>query len=399
MELLLVHQNFPGQFRELAPAWLARGYAVTAIGCSSPKELHGSCWQTLRYHPYRCRAHQWRNKVLADHLRHLMSTTQLAPDLVIVHAGWGEASVIKAIWPDLPVVVYPELWGSARALGVGFDDRRSPLTPTEQVDIDRQNTITAHAMARADALVVPTAFQRDGFPAPWPERITCIHEGVALDRLQPDPRASLLLPNGELLDRCNRVITYVSRQFEPLRGLHTFMAALPPLLQCHPDLQVVMVGGLGIGYGTDQQHPGGHLAEELERLPADMDLSRLHWVGQLSHAELTCLLQISSAHVYLTYPYTLSWSVLEAMACGAPVVSNHGGPVEELIRDGESGLLIDFNSPGQLSAALQRLINNPELQKALGQAGRKIVERQFSLNAALERYDQLFNDLLTAPDR
>ena len=389
MKILLIHQNFPGQFRELAPAWLACGHAVSAIGCTPPQALQGPAWHGLSYYPYQCPPHRWRGQVLGDHLWRLSREQQLAPDLVIAHAGWGEASVVKTIWPTVPLIVYPELWGSARALGMGFDNRRPPLTRSEHRAIERQNRITAHAMSKADALVAPTAFQRDGFPEPWPERITCIHEGVALDRLRPDPRASLLLPDGQLLDRSERVITYVSRRFEPLRGIHTVLAALPPLLQRNPGLQVVLVGGEGTGYGPDLDDP-------LQQLPPELDQRRLHRVGHLRHSQLTALLQLSNVHVYLTYPYTLSWSVLEAMACGVPVVGNPNGPLDELIQHNHNGLLVDFNTPDQLTDALQQLLDQPALRRRLGQAARHSVEQHYSLATALARYDALFNQLCPA---
>ena len=389
MQILLVHQNFPGQFRELAPAWLARGHTVSAIGCMPPEALQAAAWRGLIYHPYHCPPQRWRGQVVGDHLRSLQHEHALRPDLVIAHAGWGEASAVKTVWPKVPLIVYPELWGSPRALGVGFDSHRPPLSPAEHQAIARQNRITAHAMTRADALVVPTVLQRDGFPEPWAERIVCIHEGVPIDRLRPNPSASLRLPDGHLVDRSERVITYVSRRFEPLRGIHTFLAALPPLLERDPGLQVLLVGGEGPGYGLETAKP-------LQDLPTGLDASRVHHLGHLDHRQLTTVLQVSSVHVYLSYPYTLSWSVLEAMACGVPVVTNHDGPLEGVIHHEANGLLVDFNAPEQLRVALQRLLDQPALRRRLGEASRHTVEAQFSLSRALAHYDQLFHQLCSA---
>lgn len=394
MHILLVHQNFPGQFRDLAPAWLACGHRVSAIGSAPWSGDASHRLAGLAYFPYACPAHRWRPQVLAVHLQRLAQQEQLRPDVVIVHSGWGEAIPIKDIWPHASLVVYPELWGSAQALGDGFDPLQAPLGSDALREIRLQNTRSAYALQRSDAAVAPTAFQRNSFPSPWRERIQVIHEGVDCDQLYPDPAAMVLLPNGLLLDRCDRVITYVSRQFEPLRGLHTFLAALPPLLEQDPRLQVVMAGGAGPGYGPSAPHPDGHLAQQLARLPDHFDHSRLHRVGPLPYAQFRSLLQISSAHVYLTYPYTLSWSVLEAMACGAPVVGNHTGPLDDVITDGENGLLVDFTSPAQLTDALQGLLSDPPLGQRLSQAGRQTVLENYSLALSLKRYEQLFSQLL-----
>ena len=396
MHILLIHQNFPGQFRELAPAWLRSGHQITAIGNSSQGLFQSQTWSGLGYFPYQCPGHRWRPQAVANHLQALVQKHQLQPDLVIAHSGWGEAIPIKDIWPRTPLLVYPELWGSPMALGDGFDPLQPALSAAQHREITLQNRRSAYALQQADAAVAPTAHQRDSFPSPWRERIQVIHEGVNCDQLHPDPSASVLLPQGLLLDRWDRVITYVSRQFEPLRGLRTFLAALPPLLDRDPRLQVVMVGGTGPGYGLHASHPDGHLARELARLPADLDHSRLHRLGPLPYSQLRSLLQISTAHVYLTYPYTLSWSVLEAMACGAPVVGNHSGPLDEVITDGQNGLLVDFNSTDQLVEALTRLLADPPLGQRLGLAGRRTVQERFSLTQALERYEALFRELSAA---
>ncbi len=399
MHILLVHQNFPGQFRQLAPAWLAQGHQVSAVGTGAAEQFWSSTWDGLRYFPYHCPPNQWRSEVLGRHLHRLRREQQLHPHLVIAHSGWGEAPPVKEIWPEVPLVVYPELWGSAEALGANFDPRHPPIGAAERDAIHRHNQRTARALRCADAAVAPTAFQRDTFPRAWREQIDLIHEGVDCAHLQPNPQASLLLPNGQLLDRGDRVISYVSRHFEPLRGLHTFMAALPPLLEADPALQVVMVGGSGASYGPAAEHPSGHLAQALEQLPACFDTSRLHCVGQLPYAQLLALLQLTTAHVYLTYPYTLSWSLLEAMACGAAVVGNHSGPIDEVIVPGHNGLLVDFNSSAELAASLHSLLNHPKLRSQLGQAARATVLERYSLEQALAAYARLFDQLLSHTSR
>jgi len=389
LHILLVHQNFPGQFRELAPAWVSRGMQISAVGSTSSR-IPG-----VSHHPYHPAPGLNRGLALRRHLQRLAELDGLQPDLVIAHSGWGEALPIKAVWPHTPLVVYPELWGSPLALGVGFDPLQPALSADQLHSLRHHNRRTARALQQADAAVAPTAFQRNSFPPPWRERITLIHEGVDCKQHQPDPDASLLLPNGVQLRRGIPVITYVSRAFEPLRGLRSFLAALPPLLATNPELQVVMVGGDGKGYGPVADHPSGHLGAAFDQLRGQLDLRRLHRPGALPHAQLRRLLQLSSAHVYLTYPYALSWSVLEAMACGAPTVGNHSGPLDDVICDGHNGRLVDFNQPHQLSAALAELLADPEQQRRLGREARRTVEEHYRLDQAVERYEALFNRLVS----
>ena len=251
LHILLVHQNFPGQFRDLSPAWVSRGMQISAVGSTSSR-IPG-----VSHHPYHPPPGLNRGLALRRHLQRLAELDGLLPDLVIAHSGWGEALPIKAVWPHTPLVVYPELWGSPLSLGVGFDPLQPALSADQLHALRHHNRRTARALQQADAAVAPTAFQRNSFPPPWRERITLIHEGVNCQQHQPNPDASLLLPNGVHLTRRTPVITYVSRAFEPLRGLRSFLAALPPLLAADPLLQVVMVGGEGKGYGPAADQPHG----------------------------------------------------------------------------------------------------------------------------------------------
>lgn len=399
MHLLLVHQNFPGQYRKLAPAWLDQGLQITAVGSSSPHRLQPLIERGLRYFPYQVPPRGNRGLALHSHLRRLAEQRELKPDLVIAHSGWGEALPVKRIWHSSPLLVYPELWGSALALGEGFDRLQPALSTDQKQAVRHHNRLTARSLFSADAAVTPTAFQRNSFPEQWRQKITLIHEGVDCQELRPDPAASLTLPGGLHLDRGTPVITFVSRTFEPLRGLRTFLSALPVLQAAHPELQVVMVGGEGKGYGPAAMHPQGHLAAELEQRQHRLDMSRLHRPGCLPYQDLCRLLQLSTAHVYLTYPYALSWSVIEAMACGAPVVGNYNGPLDELIEPEHNGLLVDFNEPAQLSSALTRLITEPNLQQRLSQGARQTVEKLYTLDLALERYTTLFDQLLSQTSR
>ena len=389
MHILLAHQNFPGQFRQLAPAWSSRGVRISAVGSTRDDSY------THRYYRYQPNQHENRGLILREHLQRLARHEGLQPDLAIAHTGWGESLAIKDVWPHIRLVAYPELWGSPFALGEGFDPHHPALADDQLQAIRHHNRRTARALALADAIVAPTAFQRDSFPSPWRQRITVIHEGVDSHQVQPNHDATFLLPNGIRLDRQIPVITYASRAFEPLRGLQTFLNALPPLMMAHPRLQVVMAGGEGAGYGPATDHPQGHLGEALEQLNGQLDLNRLHRVGTLPPHQLHRLFQLSSAHVYLTYPYALSWSVVEAMACAAPVVGNHSGPLDELIHDGDNGLLVDFNRHDQLSAALSALLADPELQQRLGKQAHRTVLERYRLDQAVDRYLDLFDQLLS----
>ena len=207
--------------------------------------------------------------------------------------------------------------------------------------------------------------------------------------LSPYPQRWLILGPQLALRPGDPVVTYCSRHLEPLRGLPTFLRAVAALQRRHRTVQVIVVGENSPGYSPACQHPGGYLGAMLEELRGQLDLERLHIVGHVPHQQLIGIFQISAAHVYLTYPYALSWSMLEAMACGAPVVGSRGAPVEEVIHSEQNGLLVDFNNPQHLCETLLRLLDDPALRQRLGAAGRRTVEQRYALDACTSAYESL----------
>jgi glycosyltransferase involved in cell wall biosynthesis len=225
---------------------------------------------------------------------------------------------------------------------VGFDPEY-PATLDDRLRVRIKNSVQLHALNDMDAGVSPTQWQRSRYPETQQRRIEVIHEGFDLDVLSPRPDAAFRLPDGRVLTRRDRVLSYVSRNLEPYRGFHVFMRALPELLERCPALQVVIVGGDEVSYGVRPSAPYATYREQLlgemgHRLPP----GRVSFVGKIPYADYVSLMQISSLHVYFSYPFVLSWSLLEAMACGAPVLASDTPPVREVIRHQETGLLAGF---------------------------------------------------------
>ncbi|MCT0224358.1 glycosyltransferase [Synechococcus sp. CS-1328] len=420
MQLLLVHQNFPGQFRDLAPCFLERGHSITAIG-NRQVDLENA---GIAYHHYSYAEPSESvciDSELENSLRRGVAVAAAArrlqqegyePDVAIVHSAWGEALHLRAIWPRCRLIVYPELYGSPQSLGYGFHRPSEQCTPEQQQRIDRQNLLAAAALTSCDAAVVPTIFQRDSFPAAWHPHLRVIHEGVDVTSIRPasaslgergaEEEPDLLLPDGSVLRRGEPILTFASRALEPLRGAPVFLKALPALLRAHPRVRVVIVGSQQSAYGSSGPEQDPSIAEQLERLRNSSQGKRLHVVERLSHPDLLQLFRLSSAHTYLTYPYALSWSLLEAMACGAPVVASRSAPVEEVIQHRHNGILVPFDQPDQLAAALLELLLQPEQARRLGAAARRTIEKYFSLEESVEAYERLFSEELdlrtTDPD-
>ena len=394
MHLLLIHQNFPGQFRDLAPAWLTAGHEVSAIGCAAPPT--GPAWDGLTFHQYRFNGIERptlleRSNAVAQLCLQLQDQG-IWPDLVVAHSGWGESLQLRRIWGTTPLVVMPELWGQASALGFGFDAALDGLS-MDGDPFALPNLVGDLAIVQADAAVVASTSQRDSFPSALQGQLTLLPEGLDLTRLGPDPQAMVELPD-VTLQAGQPIVTLISRLLEPLRGLRQALQAWPAVSAAHPKAQLLLVGDEhGSGYGVEQPQLDSHLQDAIASWGHGVDRSRVHVVGWLEHATMLRLLQCSACHLALSYPYTLSWSVLEAMACAAPLISNHGSPIAPELNHNRNGLLVPFNDGAALSQAILNLLNNPELRQRLGTAARCTIQERFNLSRSLEQYEALFQRL------
>ena len=389
MKVLFVHQNFPGQFRHLAPALTASGHQVVALTAETntqPSQIRtyrypmpdpapdpGQSRLGTTYTAMTDRAH--RVARAAIQLRDRMGFT---PDVIFGHSGWGETLFLREVWPEARLLVYAEFYYATRGLDVGFDPEFSRTDPATGFAVTARQAHLALAMVQADAALSPTEWQADTFPPCFRDKITITHDGVDTDRLVPDPAASFTLPDGRVLRAGDEVLTYVARNLEPYRGTHIFLRALPELLAARPEAQVLIIGGDGVSYGAAP--PQGTWRAQFQReLGARLDPARVHFLGRLPYEDYCRVIRIGRAHAYLTIPFVLSWSMLEAMSMGACVIASRTGPVEEVIADGANGRLVDFFDTDAWSEALIAALADPQGHDAMRRAARASIVENYDL--------------------
>ncbi|MFM7783031.1 MAG: glycosyltransferase [Gammaproteobacteria bacterium] len=406
MRVLFVHQNFPGQFKHLAPWLISQGHQVVGMGDAENlgaraqgfgfpvvaykgrKEGSASTHHYLRSFEGAVRRGQDAARACMD-----LRAKGFVPDLVIGHPAWGEMLFVRDVFPDARLVPYFEFFYRAVGADVGFDPEY-PSTLDTGFKLRIRNSTQLHALSEANAGISPTAWQRSTYPEREKPRIHVIHEGLDLDVVRPDPAARFRLPDGRVLGPDEQVVTFVSRQLEPYRGFHVFMRALPELQRRLPRAQFVIVGSDGVSYGTPPPKPHACYREMLlAEVGPQLDAARTHFVGRLAYGDYLALMQLSRLHIYLSYPFVLSWSMLEAMACGAPVLGSATPPVQEMIRDGENGWLFDFFDREALVAkAVEILASDTQAVRA---AARAMVESRFSFREhSLPAYLALIRELL-----
>jgi glycosyltransferase involved in cell wall biosynthesis len=398
MNILLIHQNFPGQFLHLAPALAQQGHTVVALGTRQQvPDLPGVRY--VRHHPIAPAtatphdtgpmAHLMQGMqaklARADSAARAMAALQtkgFTPDVVFVHSGWGEALFVKAVFPRARLLVYAEYFYGAEGGDSGFDPEFSHENLQSRQKTLFNNLHLMQALQVCDAAVSPMAFQRSQHPQLFQSKISVIHEGIDTQRFVPNPAAWVQLGSmGQRLKAGDEVVTFVARQLEPYRGYHTFMRALPLLLKARPQARVVIVGDDGVSYGAAPPGGGSWKQVFLDEVKAALgpDLARVHFVGRLPHEVLTQLLQVSAVHVYLTYPFVLSWSLLEAMSMGCLVVGSDTAPVREVIRDGHNGLLTDFFDPPALALKVAQVLEKKQDFQHLRAVARQTVVNGFDL--------------------
>lgn len=406
--ILIVHQNFPGQFKHLAPALVRQGHEVTAttLQKSPPAQWHG-----VRLVPYPIQrgstpgVHPWvsdfETKVIrgeAFFRKALELRAQgYVPDAVIAHHGWGETLFLKEVWPEARLGIYCEFYYQPSGADTGFDPEFPGSDAGDICRLRLKNLNNLLHFGQADAGLSPTEWQASTFPEPFRSRISVIHDGIDTVALSPQPAATfsakahgIPLPGAEppvrelALSRTDEVITFVNRNLEPYRGYHTFMRALPALLKARPLAQVVIVGGDDVSYGA--RPPRGKwkdiFVEEVREQMAPQERMRVHFVGQLPYPGFIRLLQVSTVHVYLTYPFVLSWSLLEAMSLGCSIVASDTAPLREAIVEGETGQLVDFFDPEALAQRVAMLSADPSLRHRLGSAAREFAVSHYDLHTA-----------------
>jgi glycosyltransferase involved in cell wall biosynthesis len=407
MNWLFIHQNFPAQYVHIARHLAGRGDAVCFITQQRDRELPGvrkivyvPRRQASKVHPFvREFEASIENGLAVAQVCEGLKREGFRPDMVIGHNGWGETLYVKDVWPETILLSYFEFFYHAADSDLDFDPEFPP-SPLDRVRIRTRNVVNLLGLETADWGQTPTEWQKSLYPERYWPQISVIHEGVDTALVRPDPSARLWLRGRPLLAPGQQIVTYSARNLEPYRGFHVFMRALPPLLARFPDLQVLIVGGNGVSYGRRPAQGTSWREAMLSELGGRLDLGRVHFLGRLPYPQYLAALQVSAAHVYFTYPFVLSWSFLEAMAAGCLLVASKTPPVEEVVRDGENGYLVDFFDRDALVERLSAALTRPDRDARIRAAARATVEARYDLKSVcLPAYLALLDRLLQRPAR
>lgn len=386
-KFLFIHQNFPGQFVHVAAELVRLGHEVVALG------IKGHAVPGVRYIRYAPKAlarpselegaRDFETKILRGNAcaqaMQALRQSGFMPDTVVAHPGWGEALFCKDVWPLARLVIFAEFFYSADGADFNFDAEFASESLDDRLRLRLKNSVHLHALHAADAGYTPTQWQLSQLPLPYQHKMRVIFDGIDTAVAAPNPGATIELKrDGIRLTPADEVITFVNRNLEPYRGFHIFMRALPEILRQRPAAHCLIVGRDEVSYGAAPKTGGSWRQVMMTEVGSQLPMDRVHFLGRLAYQDYLRVLQISSCHVYLTYPFVLSWSCLEAMSVGRVLVASKTGPVQEVVEHGVNGLLFDFFDVAALSRQVVDVLAQPTHYQHLGKQARQSV---------LERYD------------
>ena len=388
MNVLLVHNNFPAQFSHLARALADdRNVRVAAIGAENARPVNGV--KLLKYklsnvdvsatHPFARRfdveCHRAEQVI---YLLSRLSSTGFVPDVIVAHPGWGETLPLRTIFPRARIILYCEFFYGSEGRDVGFDDEFPEIGVDGHVGVHLKNAATLLGLTVSNLGISPTHWQRTTFPKEYQPIIEVIHEGVDTEAAKPAADAVFRLGSGQELRRTDEVVTFVARNIEPMRGYHIFMRALPQIMAKRPHAQILVIGKDQTYYGAQPPKDKTWKSIFLDEVADQIDRSRLHFTGWLPYGEYLKALQVSSAHIYLTYPFVLSWSLIEALSCGCLIIASDTPPVREVINE-ENGILVPFFQPDKLAETVIDALAKPRSFQAMRKQARRTAVEQFDL--------------------
>ncbi len=393
INVLFIHQNFPAQFKSLAPALVREGHNVRTL---TIRDFPKSDWNGVSVSNYSIKRgtsegiHPWildfETKVIRGeacfNAALELKKSGYSPDIIVAHPGWGESMFLKEVWPKARLGLYCEFFYHPEGLDIGFDQEFANSDLENPCRIALKNTNYLYNINQADAGLAPTEWQARTFPESFRSKITVSHDGVDTSAVKPNKDVVVTINGSLKLTRGDQIVTYVARNLEPLRGAHIFLRAVPKILRENAEARILIAGKDDVGYGPGPARGGTwkeFLLNEIKPQLKDSEWGRLHFVGHLPYHYFLNLLQVSSVHVYLTYPFVLSWSLLEAMSVGCAVVASRTGPVTEVITDDSTGKLVDFFDIEGLAQQVGELLNDPQKRTVLGREARGLAIQNYDL--------------------
>ena len=398
MNILFLHRNFPAQFKFLASemakdknntvVFVTNNFKTKTFGGINKivyklkRKIPDDCHRYLRFYEESIIHGQAAAEVLIT-----LQQNGFKPDVIVGHS-WGSSMFVKEVFPDVPYIAYIEWYYNPINSDVDFDGKT--LDIDEKASLKIKNSHILQDLISCDIGISPTNWQKSQIPEVFQKKIQVVHEGIDTEICSPNPDVEFKIPNTDVvLTKNDEVITYITRGMEEYRGFPEFMKAASILMKQRPNLKVVIGGEDRVCYG---KHLKNDSFKEKMLRELDFDMNRLYFTGLLPYDEYVKLLQVTTAHVYLTYPFVLSWSFLEAMSVGCRIIASDTAPVREVITDGQNGLLVDFYDVENMVNTINKVLDNRNDFNLMASNARETVVSKYNLKTMLEKQIEIIKN-------
>lgn len=401
MKILFLHPNFPAQFRHLATMLGKDKRHNTVFYATNRREGKITGVNKVVYEKSRtarAETHHYvrplENAVLEAQgvyrIAQKLKDQGFYPDVVYGHSGWGPTLFMKDIFARATLLCYFEWYYNAYGSDASFDPK-DPINADDEARIRIKNAPILLDLVSCDRGLSPTAWQRSQFPQEFQSKIKVHHDGIDTKYFRPIPGAKLKLPRINLdLTEAQEIVTYVARGMEPYRGFPQLIEAISLLQKKRPQCHFVIVGKNRVAYGKNL--PDGQTYKDVMLKKFPLDMSRVHFTDLLPYDDYLKVLQASSVHIYLTRPFVLSWSMLEALSVGCVIVASDTPPVTEVIEDNVNGLLVNFFAPQQVCDRVIEALDNSEKMATIRVKARETILAKYDLEKLLPQHLQWVKD-------
>ncbi len=416
MHILYVHQNFPAQFGHIARHLVQKmGWECSFCSQTGDGDVDGIRKIGYKLAGGATRQNHYCSRTFENTVWHcdavhsaLKAHPEVQPDLIVGHSGFGSTLFLRELYPGVPIINFFEYYYRAHHPLSDMDFRQDLGWPVPEQNYLRsycRNAMILLDLQNCDTGYTPTEFQKSCFPAEYLPKLKVVFDGVNrsiyhshADQLRPPPEKRVARTIcGVNVPPQTRVVTYVSRGFESMRGFDIFMRAARLICREVAEVLFVVIGTERVAYGGDENYIGGYKTfKNWVMAQQPYDASKFVFPGRIPPAQLGEILAMSDLHIYLTVPFVLSWSMMDAMSCGAVVLGSRTPPVEEMICDGRTGLLADFFSPEDFAEKAVRILKDPAAYRPLGQAAEKTIVEQYSLEAVVPRMVGMYEAAVAA---
>lgn len=368
-----------------------KGWRSTFLSLEKNQVLEGL--RNIQYHvppETESKKHEWIDgfKMQTHHcvgvVQALKKHRDLKPDLVVAHSGFGSTILVPEVL-DCPIINYFEYYTRPRENDVlerkGFKHDEWYLYWRRAA-----NAMTLLDLQTCTSGYSATRWQQQTFPKEYQPKIEVLFDGIDISVFKPATEAPKREVCGITIPENTRVVTYVSRGFESVRGFDIFMQVAKRIYTEMPNTIFLVAGKDRVCYGTDLVMFNTKSFKEYVLKQDKYDMSKFRFLDWIPVPDLVQLLQLSDLHLYLTAPFVLSWSLFNALACGATVLASDVGPVREIVKNGHNGLLCDLHDIDGLTRKALEVLKDPGAYKALGKAGAELMQRNYSFNVMLPKF-------------